>query len=185
MLKGIPVDRTPRRITMSPLPSVPQRFDDCKFIEYWFTDGCFSKATIGGHEDGQFGTSWTLLYLLLRWRDNNKLGLPAGEDRLSIQIDEVQLRAIGLTSYLRSHLGIYEGNSGLRGALALLQASEKASDAIIDELAAGIRAAYERQQVWLATIAAEREGREFSWVPENKALDPRTLPAPQVVWRQE
>lgn len=181
MLKGIPVHRTPRRITMKPAPAA-EGFNDVKVAEYWFTDGCYATATLGGLYDGHYGTSWEMATLRLRWKDH-VLGLPMAEEKIELRLDSTQLKAIGLTSYLRSHLRDYEGHPNLPGAQAHLAAAASISDAIIAELAAPIRVAYERQQVWLATLEAEREGREFSWFPGNEPKLPPAAPAP--VWKQE
>lgn len=168
MLKGIPVHRTPRRITL-------KFFDDIKVVEYWFTDGCYATANLRGHADESYGTSWELVTLRLRWKDH-VLGLPMAEERLELRLDANQLKAIGLTSYLRSHLRDYEGHANLSLAQAHLAEAATISDAVIAEAAAPILAAYERQQIWVATIATQREEGRLSSPP---------LGQPTVEWKKE
>lgn len=184
MLKGIPVHQTPRRITVQQ-KGKQEGFDDVKVAEYWFTGGCYATVTLGGHDDDHYGTSWELVEMRLRWKDSI-LGLPMVDEKIDLRLNAEQLKAISLTSYLRSHLPDYEGRTNYAEAQAHLAEAAMTSDAIIARLAAPIYSAYERQQVWIATLEAEREGREFSWLPGNKPFDPRTLPVPTVVeWKED
>ena len=182
MLKGVPDLRTPRRITMKPAP-VTDGFDDCKVVEYWFTGGCFANAALGGRDDDHYGTSWRIVSLRLRWRDTG-LGLRMDDEKIiDVQLKAEQLQAIRLTSQLRRGLSYYEGRSNYGQAQEQLAEAIAASDAVIAELAAPIRAAYERQRIWVATLEAQREGREFSWLPGNEPTLPPSPPAPE--WKKE
>lgn len=144
--------------------SAREGFDDVQVVEYWFTNGGYAVATLAGRHDDHYGTSWELTNLCLRWKDG-VLGLPTAEKKIELRLDAIQLIAIGLTSYLRSHLRDHEGQSSFAQAQAHLGEAETRSNAMIAALAAPIHAAYERQQVWIETLAAHQQGREFSWFP--------------------
>jgi hypothetical protein len=183
MLKGISVHRTPRSISMGPAPAI-EGFDDTVSVQYWYSNGCKAVAMLAGRNDQAYGTTWALKGLTVEWQDR-ALGLPVGEDRLALQLDTDQVEALNLTTYLRRHLGDYEGRETFDEAKADLAENELISDAIADKLAAPFRAVYERQKICRATLAACNEGREFSWMPGCAA---RPLPAPPLCipkWKED
>ncbi|PIR97652.1 MAG: hypothetical protein COT91_00305 [Candidatus Doudnabacteria bacterium CG10_big_fil_rev_8_21_14_0_10_41_10] len=136
MLKGVPVCGMPRRITMKHI-----RGDDDLMsvaVEYWYTDGCFANVSLVGHNDDEYGTSWKLIGLRLRWRDRD-LKLPAGEEKLDILLTTEQIEGIDDR--------VFDSHS---------------VDTRVDEIAFPIRAAWERQQAWLAASKNNNAVGKFS-----------------------
>lgn len=155
IFRGIPVHRTPRRITMK-AGSAMEGFDDVQVVEYGFTNGCYVTATLGGQHDDHYGTGWKLVALTLRWKDC-VLGLPMADEKISFQMNTNQLKAVGLASYLRSHLRDYEGQSDFEQAKAKahLVEAEATSDTIIAGLADPILAAVKRHKEWCKENSGE------------------------------
>jgi hypothetical protein len=77
-------------------------------------------------------------------------------------------------SWRAAELGLAQADEKVTVRLNAEQVANVGSAAVVAELAAPVRAAWERQQIWLETMAAAREGREFSWLP---GFGPESVPA--------
>ncbi len=145
VLRGIPVHRTPRRITIKDIGTDAAILDDVKVIEYWFPGGCYATVTTNGDYDIDYGTSWTLTSLRLRWKDE-VLELPEIDEKVELRLSTEQIVIVGHTSYLRMHLRDHEGQESFAEAKVRLAEAEKKSAVVAEQLATSIRIAHERQQ---------------------------------------
>lgn len=154
MLKGIPKG-TPRRITIERREPAfagqhTPAFDDAVKLHLWWPGGCYADLVRGGVEDESYGTQWRTTSMVVRWRDC-EFGLPYGDDRFKVALDERRLGVLAAPAYIRRYMDEYADRQAKEAELA---EAEEALSKLLEELAAPIREAVERQQAWLAKLAA-------------------------------